>query len=456
MRCLSFMLLVAVSTSGAQQPSRTAVQLDSALRDLAAKGFSGVVRIAQHGAPLVERGYGLANRARAIPFSPTTVVQIGSNTKDFTAVALLQLVDRGRLSLGDSLARFFPDAPADKRVITLAQLMNHTAGFPIGLGGDFEAVSRDAFLTTAFARRLDAPPGTREQYSNTGYALLAAVIETVSGQSYDEFIRDNILQPLGLKDTGFLLPNFDPSRFAHGYRNGVDEGAIVEKPHAADGPYWNLRGNGGMVSTVRDMHVFYKAVFESNTLLRPQTRAIRFDPEAPVGLAGSDLVNFFIFERLPREQLELIVATNSAEFRAPRVLDALRPLLGLPNPQLQRERVVSGGGARPAARVPSAAVAALVREFVAAVNSGDAALLTRFISARFLAAPNAPTVEQRVARMGQMHSNLGALTITGLDEIEPNVIDVSVMTATEGAATLKVFLDAGTTRIASIQILVGG
>jgi CubicO group peptidase (beta-lactamase class C family) len=448
------MMFAAVSTAVAQQPNPTAAQLDSAMRDLAAQGFSGVVRIERQGATLLERGYGLANRAQKTPFSASTVVQIGSNTKDFTAVALLQLQERGKLALTDSLARFFPNAPADKRVITLAQLMNHTAGFPIGLGGDFDAVTREQFLQTAFARRLDAPPGGREQYSNTGFALLAAVIEMVSGTSYDVYVRDNILQPLGLKDTGFLLPKFDPTRFAHGYRDGVDQGAIVEKPHAPDGPYWNLRGNGGMVSTASDMHTFYKAVFESNTLLRAESRTKRFNPEVPVGLAGSDLVNFFIFERLPREQIELIVATNSAEFRAPRVLDAIRPILGLPSPQLRGAR---GGGARQNAKAPSAAVAALVTEFIAVVNRADAAALTTFIGQRFDAAPGSPTVPQHVARMGEMHSNLGVLTVTGMDAIEPNVVDVSVMTANEGPATLKLFLEPGTPlRIKTIQVLVGG
>jgi len=277
----------------------------------------------------------------------------------------------------------------------------------------------------------------------------------VSGQSYDEFVRDNILQPIGLKDTGFLLPKFDPTRFAHGYRDGVDQGAIVEMPHAADGPYWNLRGNGGMVSTARDMQAFYKAVFESNTLLRPQTRAIRYNPDVPTGLAGSDLVNFFIFERLPREQLELIVATNSADFRAPRVLDAIRPILGLPNPQMRR--AISGGGKRPNAKQPSAAVAALITDFVRAVNNGDAAALTTFISTRFDTAAPSPSVQQHVERLGQMHRNLGLLTIVGLDEIEANLVDVTVMTANEGQATIKVFLEPGATlKIGSIQILVGG
>ena len=72
---------------------------------------------------------------------------------------------------------------------------------------------------------------------------------------------------------------------------------MISKPHATDGPYWNLRGNGGMLSTVDDMHAFYKALFETNKLLKPETRALRFNPNEPIGLAGSDLVSSFLYDR---------------------------------------------------------------------------------------------------------------------------------------------------------------
>jgi len=119
------------------------VQLDSALRLAAQRGFSGVVRIERGGALLLRKGYGLANRERRIPFSDATVVQIGSNTKDFTLVALLRLQQRGRVSLRDSLGKYFPSAPADKRGITLQQLVDHRGGFTVGIGGDFEVMLRE-------------------------------------------------------------------------------------------------------------------------------------------------------------------------------------------------------------------------------------------------------------------------------------------------------------------------
>jgi len=142
---VSFLLgaLLVAGPLAAQSDARVSQRLDSALSALVPKGFSGVVRVDRDGTTLLEKGYGLANRAEHIPFSPQAVVQIGSNTKDFTIVALLQLYERGKLKIGDSLAKFFPAAPPDKRGITLWQLANHTAGFPIGLGGDFDQVTRE-------------------------------------------------------------------------------------------------------------------------------------------------------------------------------------------------------------------------------------------------------------------------------------------------------------------------
>lgn len=446
-------LILATTVSG-QTTDPTAVHIDSALHALEAKGFSGVVRVDRAGATLLERGYGLANRETKTPFSPNTVVQIGSNTKDFTIVALLQLYERGRLNIHDSLAKFFPNAPADKRNITLWQLVQHTAGFPIGLGGDFEPLSRQAFLDAAMAKPLLFPPGTREQYSNTGFAILAAVIEKISGATYDEFVRDNILKPLGLKETGLLLPGFDAKRLAHGYRGGVDQGTMIAKPHATDGPYWNLRGNGGMLSTLDDMHAFYAALFETDRLLKPATRNLRFRTDEPIGLAGSDLVNSFLYERLPGRRIEIIIASNTPDVALRAIRNAIGQVLGLPSPD-DGPRAVAGPRAN--AKAPAPAVATLIGDFVKAINGGNEAALTTFIGNNFLIEPGSATAAQRSARFSGLHGNLGELKVVGLDQVSADMVEASVMTANDGAATLKIEIDPGAKpRIKSVQVLVGG
>jgi len=451
---VSFLLgaLLVAGPLAAQSDARVSQRLDSALSALVPKGFSGVVRVDRDGTTLLEKGYGLANRAEHIPFSPQTVVQIGSNTKDFTIVALLQLYERGKLKIGDSLAKFFPAAPPDKRGITLWQLANHTAGFPIGLGGDFDQVTREQFIDMAMKRPLLFAPGKGEQYSNTGFALLAAVIEQVSGQTYDEYVRDHILAPLGMKNTGLLLPRFDVKRLAHGYRNGADMGDMLEKPHAADGPYWNLRGNGGMLSTVDDMATFYHALLETNTLLKPETRALRFDPNEPLGLAGSDLVNFFLYDRFPRAHTEILIATNSAEFGGQPVRAAIGPILGLPSPD--------GGptvarAARANATPPTPAIAATIRDFVTTLNAADSTKLVTFIAGHFAIEPGTPDAPARARRWLDAHNNLGAIEIKGLDQVEPTVVEMSGVSSDKGPLTLR-FQFAPSGRIQGVQVLVGG
>ena len=229
---------------------------------------------------------------------------------------------------------------------------------------------------------------------------------------------------------------------------------MMSKPHAADGPYWNLRGNGGMLSTVDDMHAFYKALFETSTLIKPSSKMGRFNPDEPVGLAGSDLVNFFLYERLPGRRIEIIVASNNAAFGERPVRAAIAEVLGLPQ---GRGGPVVATAPRTNARPPAPALAAMLTDFVKVVNAGDSAKIAAFITAHFLAEPGGPTAAERVTRMLGMHRNLGELKIGGMDQIEPNAVEISVTTAAEGAATMKVLLDdSPSPRIKGIQMMVGG
>lgn len=126
-------------------------RLDSLINSLEETGFSGALLVARGGDVVLAKGYGFADRERQVPFTPKTVFDIGSITKPFTAAAVLKLAEEGRLSLDDSLASYFPEAPADKRGITLHHLLVHAAGLPDGLGFDYETLPRDDFLQRAFA-----------------------------------------------------------------------------------------------------------------------------------------------------------------------------------------------------------------------------------------------------------------------------------------------------------------
>ena len=430
-----------------------AASVDSVMRAAEAKGFSGVVLVAKNGAVIFNRGYGFANRAQRIPFTGETVVQIGSNTKDFTAVAILQLHERGALNVQDKLSKYFPSAPVDKKDITLWQLMTHEAGFPLGLGGDFETLGREQLIDRAMKFKLLFAPGAKESYSNTGFALLAAVIEKVSGKSYDEYIRDNILTPIGLDHTGFHLPGFPDRTLAHGYRvGGEDAGNILSKPHAPDGPYWNLRGNGGMLSTASDMHAFYKALFETDKLLKPATRNLRFNPSEPIGLAGSDLVNFFLYERDPRSGIEMIIASTNAEMKAPAIRRDLARVVGLP--------MMDGGGGGAVARAEgkpvSDATAKIITEFIGVINKGDTGSLRKFITDHFDLS-NGPPADQRAQRLSSIRTDLGALQIVRMTVVGDGSTQVLVKTEREGEALFILDMEKGAPyRIKRLGLQVGG
>ncbi|MGK2960652.1 MAG: serine hydrolase domain-containing protein [Gemmatimonadaceae bacterium] len=312
--------------------------------------------------------------------------------------------------------------------------------------------------TTRWRFKLLFAPGDRRNYSNTGYALLAAVIEQVSGASYDEYVRENILIPIGLRSTGFHLPGFDDSRLARGYSaGGRDEGTLLSRPRAPDGPFWNLRGNGGMLSTVGDMHLFYEALFETDKLLKPATRDMAFPTDRSVMLAGSDLVSFFLYNREPAEGIEIIIASNSAEQKAPQIHRALAGALGirlgvrdLAGPKGEPIPQRSGTLAPPELQ-------AIAHDVVRALNSGDRERVRRMIAARFTLGPGDPSVEQRLERLGGVNANLGAMEVLGVTVGEGGELQIHVRTPNEGPAMIMLDIEPSSPhRIRRFGLMVGG
>lgn len=435
-------------TSGTVVSTPLGAHLDSALKQAESEGFSGVALVEKDGQVVLKKGYGMANRAERIAMTPGTVVQIGSNTKDFTAVAILQLAERGRLELSDSIGKYFPEVPRDKRGVTIVDLMKHRAGFPQHLGPDFDSVTRDQEIRNALTAPLLFPAGQRHSYSNVGYSLLAAIIEQLSKKSYDEYVRDEILTPLGLKETGFLLPRFDARRLAHGYRENEDRGTMIAKPHAADGPYWNLRGNGGMLSTVDDMHRFYKAL-AGEKLLKAASRDVMFPPNEPVMLAGSDMVNFFLYNREPQSGVTMILASNSTGLNAPRARQRLAPLLGLGGGGRREQREVTTVGPAPgsAGSPPKAALTKLantpggatVVTFLGAYNSSDPSAMRNFIRESVIQAPgDKRTLDERLAGHRRIREEMGTLELLGFESAAADRI-VTRLAAAKGDTVTMIF-----------------
>ena len=234
---------------------------------LAKLGFAGVVLVARNGAPLLAEGYGLADRERGIAWGPGTVSDIGSITKQFTAAAILSLAEEGRLKVTDPLTAHFEGVPEDKRAITLHQLLTHSSGIVDLEGeGDWDPILRDEFVRRIFAQPLAFPPGGGYEYSNAGYSLLGAIVERLSGGSYERFVRERLFLPHGLYETGYVLAGWGDGRMAQGYEGAEKWGTTLDRPLAEDGPFWVLRANGGIHTTAYDMLRWAEALLAGRVL----------------------------------------------------------------------------------------------------------------------------------------------------------------------------------------------
>lgn len=289
----AFVLLLTVSATWmapAAAASPETERLAEYLDRLESLGFAGVVLVARGDEVLLARGYGSAHDEAGEageagrPWTTGTVSTVGSITKQFTGAAILKLEEQGELSVDDPITRYFDDVPDDKSAITLHHLLTHTAGFAPALGGDFQAMGRDEIVRLALAEPLEVPIG-EYQYSNVGYSLLGAIVEQVSGQGYEEYLRRELFAPAGMYETGYLAVRGELARAARGYRDGEDEplwGTVLERPWLDDGPSWHLRANGGIHSTAYDMLRWVRALREGR-VLSPESLEKLWAPHADEG-----------------------------------------------------------------------------------------------------------------------------------------------------------------------------
>ncbi|HVS03108.1 MAG TPA: serine hydrolase domain-containing protein [Thermoanaerobaculia bacterium] len=244
-------------------------------------GLSGVALVGRIGGEVVVEGFGAADHASGRPFTGGTVSTVGSITKQFTAAAILLLAEEGLLATADPLSRHLPGVPADKQGITLHHLLTHTAGFgELGIG-DFEELGRDEMVRRALAAELPTAPGETYEYSNVGYGLLGAVIERLTGEEYERFLRRRLFLPAGMYETGYVLPGWEPQRLAQGVRDGEPWGSVAERLPPT-GPGWVLKANGGIHSTVYDMFRWMEAL-AGDRVLSAASRQALFTPYADEG-----------------------------------------------------------------------------------------------------------------------------------------------------------------------------
>jgi CubicO group peptidase (beta-lactamase class C family) len=251
--------------------------VDAQLRALAPLGLTGRVVIVRSGTTVLDASYGWADRARKVPVTRSTAFDIASIGKVFTAIAIYRLQDEGKLAVGDPITRFLPNVPADKRAITLRQLLTHRSGLPLYHDEGADALTKEEALDRILHAALRFPPGTRYAYSNAGYTLLAAIVEAASGERFQPYVRSRVLRPAGMTATGWIGEQIWSERDrAHGYAKGRDRGPFGGKRDVS----WTLLGAGGIVSSPSELAKLAAALHDRR-LLSPTALADMFRSEDP-------------------------------------------------------------------------------------------------------------------------------------------------------------------------------
>jgi CubicO group peptidase (beta-lactamase class C family) len=167
--------------------------------------------VAENGKVIFKKGYGMANMEWNIPVETDTKFRLGSITKQFTSMLILQLVQEGKIKLEGKLTDYLPDYRKDTGDrITIHHLLNHTSGIPsyTGLPNFFQEISRNPYSVSDFVKKfasgdLEFEPGGKWNYNNSGYFLLGAIVERVTGKPYEQALKERILDPVGMKNTGY-------------------------------------------------------------------------------------------------------------------------------------------------------------------------------------------------------------------------------------------------------------
>ena len=270
MKAMPFVTVLAtvwLTTVGQTQPQSLKSQLEEIIQS---SGFNGSVLVSHADQTLLAAGYGLADHEKAIENTSSTEHRIGSVTKQFTAMAILILEEQGKLKTQAKVGEYLTEVPRVWQTLTLHQLLTHTSGLthswsvPTFARNGSRARTLDETLALFFDLPLEFEPGTDYQYSGVGYFLLAKLIETQSGQSYDSFLRQQIFEPLEMNTTGCDHPKRSQGKASRGYQiNPRGKRRVAPEFYMP-----LLTGGGNLYSSVEDMHRWDKALREQKLISR--------------------------------------------------------------------------------------------------------------------------------------------------------------------------------------------
>ena len=280
-RVLALFIVAFVTATGAFAQNDVQKKIDGLLKQYHDYGqLNGSVLVADNGKVIYEKGFGMANMEWGIPNGPDTKFRIGSITKQFTAVLILQLVDEGKIKLDGKITDYLPDYRKDTGgKVTIHQLLNHTSGIPSYTSNPefFPKYSRNTLSVPDFVKTLasgdfEFEPGSKYSYNNSGYVLLGAIIEKITGKSYETVLTERILKPLGMTNTGYDHHTTLLQKRASGYEKtptGFENAPYLDMslPYAA----------GSIYSTVGDLYKWEQALHEGS-ILGAESRKLMFTP----------------------------------------------------------------------------------------------------------------------------------------------------------------------------------
>jgi CubicO group peptidase (beta-lactamase class C family) len=294
-------------------------ELEALLGERARLGFEGAVLLESGSERRISAGFGALSADLERAPDTETAFDCGSIMKKVTAAAVYLLEQEGQLSRAQALAEFFPDAPPAWSAVTLEQVLTHRAGFGEyhDTEGDFEQMDRATALDHIFAQAPLFEPGSDEAYSNSGYTLLAAVVELVTGEDYRDAVRRLVLSPLDMQRSGFYgEPLWQDGNVAVGRGASIYSG---NDPARWPAPTWALMGNGGLVATVADLLKLARAFDDDGALFLPETRRA-FQSAQPAGsiaqrslygyAGGNDFGFAALVGQVPEDATYVIVASH--------------------------------------------------------------------------------------------------------------------------------------------------
>jgi len=259
--------IVVWSAGPASAADQTDAVDDYVRAEMAKQHIPGLALLVSRGGQVLRaQGYGLANVELQVPVKPETIFQSGSVGKQFTAAAVMMLVEEGKIGLEDPLTKYFPDAPATWKQVTIRELLSHTAGFT-DYPKDFDMrkdYTEGDLIKIVGNIPLAFPPGTRWSYSNLGFLTLGIVIHKVTGEFYGDFLQQRIFRPLGMRATRIISEaDIVPNRSA-GYR--LVKGELKNQEWVS--PTVNTPADGSLYFSILDLAKWDAALYTEKLLKR--------------------------------------------------------------------------------------------------------------------------------------------------------------------------------------------